>query len=158
MKTLIVLSSTPGSGKSTWAKRYKNTHKNTYIISSDEIRYELTGQYQDFSKQKEVWELFEKRIHEYANISDDVTVILDALTDLNILRINYAKNSPEYDVHKLVVFHKEFEETKKYNKQRNNVLWVPDHILEELFKKFEPISDETKKYYDEIIEINGWFE
>lgn len=158
MKKLIVLSSTPGSGKSTWAKRYQNSHPNTYIISSDEIRFELTGSYQDFSKQKEVWELFEKRIHEYANKGDNITVILDALTDLNVLRINYAKNSPEYDNHTLVVFNKKFEDTKKFNKDRKSEHWVPDDVLEALFKKFEPISDETRKYYDEIIEINGWFE
>ena len=43
MKTLIVLSAMPGSGKSTWAKKYQEEHPHTLIISSDKIRYELTG-------------------------------------------------------------------------------------------------------------------
>ena len=66
MKQLIILSAVPGSGKSTWAKKYQASHPNTYIISSDEIRFELTGQYQDFSKQKEVWEEFENRLLNYS--------------------------------------------------------------------------------------------
>ena len=93
MKTLIMLSAMPGSGKSTWAKAYQEAHPHTLIVSSDAIRYELTGQTQDFSKQKEVWELFSLRIHEYAKMHDDVTVILDALTDLNMLREKYVKEN-----------------------------------------------------------------
>ena len=157
MKTLIVLSAFPGSGKSTWCRKYKESHPNTYIISSDAIRYELTGSYQDFSKQKEVWETFERRIHEYASLGDEITVILDALTDLNILRINYAKNSPEYDKHILVWIHKDFEDIKKYNKERREELWVPDDVLEALYNKFEEPNDEAKSYYDEVIEIKNYF-
>jgi predicted kinase len=157
MKTLIVMSAFPGSGKSTWCRKYKESHPNTYIISSDEIRFELTGQYQDFSKQKEVWETFERRIHEYSLKGDDITVILDALTDLNELRINYVKNSPEYDRHILVWIHKDYEQIKKYNKERAKELWVPDHILEALYNKFEEPSEEAKSYFDEVIEIKNYF-
>jgi tRNA uridine 5-carbamoylmethylation protein Kti12 len=157
MKTLIVMSAFPGSGKSTWCKKYKEEHPNTYIISSDDIRFELTGEYQDFSKQKEVWETFERRIHEYADKGDDITVILDALTDLNTLRIKYADCSPEYDKHILVWIRKDFEEIKKYNKERSKELWVPDEVLEVLYNKFEEPSEEAKKYYDEVIEVKGFF-
>ena len=158
MKTLIVMSSVPGAGKSTWTRRYVNSHDNCYVISSDAIRYELTGSYQDFSKQDLVWKTFEDRIHEYATKSEDVTVILDALCDLNSLRIKYAKESPEYDKKILVVIHKDFETISKYNKQRKEESWVPDHILEMLYKKFEQPNEEAKSYYDEVIEIDGYFE
>ena len=43
MKTLIMLSAIPAAGKSTWAKKYRDEHPEVYIISSDEIRMELTG-------------------------------------------------------------------------------------------------------------------
>ena len=101
MKTLIILSAIPASGKSTWAAQYQATHPNVYIVSSDAIRMEITGgDYQDHTKQKQVWELFSKRIHEYANKGDDVNVILDALCDLNSLRESYVKDNPEYDTEK----------------------------------------------------------
>ena len=120
MKTLIMLSAMPGSGKSTWAKAYREAHPHTLIVSSDEIRYELTGTTQDFSKQKEVWELFSLRIHEYAKKYDDVTVILDALTDLNVLR----------------------ESTLKRILNSMNMFWFYFHAL---LNRFVSITNKEKK-------------
>ena len=153
MKTLIVLSAMPGSGKSTWAKKYQEEHPHTLIISSDAIRYELTGSMQDFSKQKEVWELFSLRIHECANKYDDVTVILDALNDLNVLREKYVKENPEYDRYELVLFPRTLEEIRFYNKQRNDIAIVPDDQLEMLINKWEEPSEEVIKLFNTIHEI-----
>ena len=153
MKTLIVLSAMPGSGKSTWAKKYQEEHPHTLIISSDAIRYELTGSMQDFSKQKEVWELFSYRIHEYANKYDDVTVILDALNDLNVLREKYVKENPEYDRYELVLFPRTLEEIRFYNKQRSDTAIVPDDQLEMLINKWEGPSEEVIKLFNTIHEI-----
>ena len=153
MKTLIILSAMPGSGKSTWAKKYQEEHLHTLIISSDEIRFELTGQTQDFSKQKEVWELFSLRIHEYANKYDDVTVILDALNDLNCLREKYVKENPEYDRFELVLFPRTVEQIRFYNKQRENCSIVPDDQLEMLMNKLEEPSEEIIKLFDTIHEV-----
>ena len=153
MKTLIVLSAMPGSGKSTWAKKYQEEHPHTLIISSDKIRYELTGSLQDFSKQDKVWELFSLRIHEYANKYDDVTVILDALNDLNMLRKKYVKENPEYDRYELVLFPRTIEQIHFYNKQRNEAAVVPEDQLEMLINKWEEPSEEVIFLYDEIHEI-----
>ena len=153
MKTLIVLSAMPGSGKSTWAKKYQEEHLHTLIISSDAIRYELTGSMQDFSKQKEVWELFSLRIHEYANKYDDVTVILDALNDLNVLREKYVKENPEYNRYELVLFPKTLEEIRFYNKQRNELSVVPDEQLEMLINKWEEPSKEVLELFDIVNEV-----
>ena len=154
MKTLIVLSAMPGSGKSTWAKKYQSEHSHTLIVSSDAIRYELTGQTQDFSKQKEVWELFSLRIHEYAKKYDDVTVILDALTDLNILRKKYVEENPEFDRYELVFFPRTLEQIRYYNKQRKECSIVPDEQLEMLVQKWEEPSDEVIKLYDAVHKIH----
>ena len=153
MKTLIVLSAMPGSGKSTWAKKYQEEHPHTLIISSDAIRYELTGSMQDFSKQKEVWELFSLRIHEYANKYEDVTVILDALNDLNVLREKYVKENPEYDRYELVLFPRTIEQIHYYNKQRNETAIVPDDQLDMLINKWEEPSKEVIKLFDKVHEI-----
>ena len=153
MKTLIVLSAMPGSGKSTWAKKYQEDHPHTLIVSSDQIRYEITGQLQDFSKQKEVWELFSLRIHEYAKTYDDVTVILDALNDLNCLREKYVKENPEFDKYELVVFPRTVEQIKYYNKQRSECSIVPDDQLEMLVNKWEEPSEEVIQLFDEIDEV-----
>ena len=153
MKTLIVLSAMPGSGKSTWAKKYQEEHPHTLIVSSDQIRYELTGSTQDFSKQKEVWELFSLRIHEYANKYDDVTVILDALNDLNSLREKYVKENPEFDRYELVLFPRTLEQVRHFNKQRDGQSIVPDDQLEMLINKWEQPSEEVVNLFNKIHEI-----
>ena len=153
MKTLIILSAMPGSGKSTWAKRYQEEHSHTLIVSSDQIRFEVTGQLQDFSRQKEVWELFSLRIHEYAKRYDDVTVILDALTDLNVLREKYVKENPEFDKYVLVLFPRTVEQIRYFNKQRKESSVVPDDQLELLINKWEEPSPQIIQLFDEVKEV-----
>ena len=143
----------PGSGKSTWAKKYQEEHPNTFIVSSDAIRYEITGTMQDFSRQKEVWALFSSRIHEYAQKQDDVVVILDALNDLDVLRTKYVKENPEYDRYELVLFPRTREQIKFYNQQRATTSVVPDDQLEILMAKWEEPSPEVLSLFDEVHEI-----
>ena len=154
MKTLIMLSAVPAAGKTTWAKKYQAEHDNVFIINSDDVRMELTGgNYQDRSKQKEVWELFEKRIHEYAAKGDDVTVIIDALNDVNAVRIKYLSTTPEFDKKILVMFPNDLEKSRKYNNMREVAVRVPDDILVGLVNKFEQPNQEVKDLVDEIIEV-----
>ena len=154
MKTLIMLSAVPAAGKTTWAKKYQEEHENVYIINSDDVRLEITGgNYQDHSRQKEVWELFERRIHEYANKGDDVTVILDALNDVNPVRMKYLSTTPEYDKKVLVLFPTTLDKSMKYNGERPWPNKVPDDILVELNHKFEKPSKEVLDLVDEVITI-----
>lgn len=155
MKTLIMLSAIPASGKSTWALQYKQNHDNVYIISSDEIRLELTnGVYLDQSKQQQVWVVFEERIHEYAKKGDNVTVILDALNDVNPVRYKYLSTTPEYDYKILVLFpNSNLEKSRKYNGQRPKNAAVPEDVLVQLANKFEPPSKEVLDLVDEVIEV-----
>lgn len=151
MKTLIMLSGIPASGKSTWASKYQATHPNTFVISSDVIRVEITGDYQDHSRQKEVWEEFSNRIHRFGKI-DGVTVILDALNDIDPVREKYVKENPEFDKYILVVFPFNKERTIHYNSLREWPNKVPDEILLNLINKYQEPSKEIKNLFDEVIE------
>ena len=157
MKTLIMCSAIPASGKSTWANRYKAEHPNVYIVNSDETRMEVThGDYQDFTHQKEVWELFEKKIHDYAKIKD-CTVILDALNDTNEIRLKYLKSTPEFDKKILVLFPGTTERSQKFNSLRDEKVRVPEQILDGLANKFEAPNEEVKSLVDEVIEVSWWY-
>ena len=146
-----MLSAVPAAGKTTWAKNYQQDHENVYIINSDDVRMEIThGDYHDHSRQKEVWELFEKRIHEYANKGDDVTVILDALNDTNEVRYKYLSTTPEFDTKILVLFPTTLERSMEYNGQRPFENKVPDDILVGLNKKFEEPSKEVLDLVDNV--------
>ena len=149
-----MLSAVPAAGKTTWAKKYQEEHENVYIINSDDVRMELTnGNYQDHSRQKEVWELFERRIHEYAKLGDNVTVILDALNDVNPVRLKYLSTTPEYDKKILVLFPTTLDKSMKYNGERPWPNKVPDDILVQLNNKFEEPSKEVLDLVDEVITI-----
>ena len=150
-----MLSAVPAAGKTTWAKMYQKEHDNVYIISSDDIRLEIThGVYQDHTHQQEVWMEFERRIHEYANKGDNVTVILDALNDVNMVRYKYLSTTPEYDYKILVLFPTPLEKSIKYNSERVWPNKVPDDVLISLNKKFEEPSMEVLDLVNEVITVN----
>ena len=154
MKTLIMLSAIPASGKSTWAKQYRDTHDETYIVSSDEIRMEIcNGNYHDQSKQALVWETFDQRIHQYALKSENATVILDALNDVNAVRLKYLTTTPEFDKKILVLFPSTLERSRKYNSTRPDDVRVPDDIIDVLYNKFEEPSQEVLDLVDEVVEV-----
>ena len=154
MKTLIMLSAYPASGKTTWAREYQKNHDEVYIINSDAIRLELTGgNYHDRSKQDLVWKTFDQRIHEYAQKSENATVILDAVNDTNQVRLKYLKNSQEFDKRILVMFPSTLERSQHFNSLRPEEVRVPEHIITMMFNKFEQPSEEVLSYVDEIIEV-----
>ena len=88
MKHLIVLSAIAGAGKSTFAKHYKINHvnENVFIVSSDEIRKELTGVYSNLDYDKEMWEIYFKRINILRDANEDCTIIADSTNILNKFR------------------------------------------------------------------------
>ena len=153
MKTLIMLSAVPAAGKSTWAREYRDSHPNTYIVSSDEVRMEIcNGSFKDHSRQKEVWEEFERRIHEYGKI-EDVTVILDALNDVNPVRLKYLTTTPEFEKKILVLFPTSLKKSQMLNGERLEDMQVPGDILVELYNKFEAPSQEVLDLVDEVREV-----
>ena len=79
MQKLIVMVGLSGSGKSSAAKELSKK-ENAVIISTDAIREEL-GDYEDQSRNEEVFQIFHKRIRE--NIKNGNNVIADA-TNLTI--------------------------------------------------------------------------
>lgn len=148
-----MLTAFPASGKTTWAKKYQAEHENVYILNSDDIRLELTnGNYHDRTKQAEVWKLFDERIHEIGKI-ENVTLILDALNDVNELRLKYLRNTPEFDYKVLVMFPSTLERSKLFNSRRPEECRVPDNIIEMLFEKFEQPNEEVLSLVDEVIEV-----
>lgn len=77
MPTLYVMIGGPGSGKSIYA----NNISNTTVISSDEIRLELTGSYSNQLHNMYVFETLENRVEEL--LKKGINVVYDA-TNLTI--------------------------------------------------------------------------
>lgn len=158
MKTLMLLSAVPGSGKSTWAEQFKLLHKHVLIVSSDGIRRELTGKIQDFNHEEEVWKIYFNRIIEYRDKYDDVTVIADSTNIYNKFRLLYPQQIPGFDKKVLVMFRKPLEKTLELNKLRGKDRIVPEEAVRRMYENFEEPNEEVIETYDEIITVHKWFD
>lgn len=76
MNSFIMLVGLPGSGKSTYARRYKENDPAAVIVSSDEIRQELWGDANDQQNPGDVFNLMMQR--SVAALNEGRNVIYDA--------------------------------------------------------------------------------
>ena len=159
MKHLIALSAIAASGKSTWAKHYKINHKdeNVFIVSSDEIRKELTGVYANLEHENDVWDIYFKRINILRDSNPDCTIIADSTNIINEHRKILGK-LPGFDKRTLVIISKELPVILERNRQRDHAKYVPEFAIKEMWEKWEKVDEETAKLFDEVIYVNGWFD
>ena len=156
MRTLILLSAVPGSGKSTWAKKYQAAREHTFIVSSDDIREELFWKAQDFRDEGLVWKTFQDRLNQYGAMYEDSTVIADATNLQNKYRKMYFDATPGFDKHILVIFDIPFDIAKKQNKMRSKERVVPEYAMDKLIAEWEDVSEEVKNLYDEVVYIRNF--
>ena len=159
MKHLIALCAVAGAGKSTYAKHYKMNHKdeNVFIVSSDEIRKELTGVYSNLNYEKEVWDLYFKRIDILRDSNPDCTIIADSTNILN----KYRKILGEirgFDKKTLVLITKELPVILERNRLRDHSKYVPEAAIKVMYENWEQVDEETASLFDEIIHLDGWFD
>lgn len=159
MKHLIVLSAIPGAGKSTFAKHYKINHvnENVFIVSSDEIRKELTGVYNNLDYDKEMWEIYFKRINILRDSNEDCTIIADSTNILNKFR-KIPGNLGGFDKKTLVVITKDLPLILERNKQRDHAKYVPEYAIKYMWNSWEKVDEETAKLFDEVRYVDGWFD
>lgn len=154
MRTFILLSAMPGSGKSTWANQYKKEHENVIIVSSDDIRERLNGDASDVSNDKNVWIEYSRLIEESSKIQD-VTVIGDSTNLSNHYRCFYAeKAAPLYDKLVLVIFDVPYEVCQKRNIGRYPGRVVPEFAMESLRKEYEDPSEDALSRYHEVYVVD----
>ena len=126
-------------------------------MSSDEIRKELTGVYQNLNYEKEVWEIYFKRIDILRDSNKDCTIICDSTNIINEHR-KILGNLPGFDKKTLVVISKELPVILERNRQRDHAKYVPEFAIKEMWEKWEKVDEETAKLFDEVIYVNGWFD
>lgn len=156
MRTMILLSAIPGSGKSTWARAYQANHANTFIVSSDEIRKELFGSAQDFRNEQLVWKTYLNRLNNYAATMSDVNVIADATNLQNKYRKMYHDETPHFEKHILVYFDIPYDICLIQNKMREHERVVPDRAMESLKAELELPSKEIISLYDEYVIVKDF--
>lgn len=97
---IIVMCGLPGSGKSTWVKKFteyqkiSEPSKNIVVLSRDSIREELFGSRDDIEHEKEVSELFEKRLKDA--LLERASIIIDNTNIKFKTRERYRKLADDY--------------------------------------------------------------
>ena len=149
MKRLIVLSGVPGSGKSYFSASLKMAlKKHVYVISSDELRFNILGNQQDLSEDDLIWKIYYSLINVYSE-DKNATVILDATHSKKIYRLDNIKPYRSlYDQIDLVCFKLDKELVLSQNKDRENP--IPKDSLLRLIDQFEMPDEEERSFYDHV--------
>ena len=133
----LMLIGIAGSGKSFWV-RNNISEDDFVVISSDNLRRELTGNVSDLSEDKVMWPLAKKRVAEA--LSNGKNVILDATNVNGYHRRNFIKDLPPCRLQaKLFPFDPE-KAKKRIKKDIENEVdrsHVPMHVIDEMFRQFD---------------------
>lgn len=149
-KKLIILSGIPGSGKSTYAANYARENPGSFIVGSDQIRMELFGRVDDFTKEDIVWAKFEGLIFEKANSYSTIIADSSATTNSRRLRwLNLFRNT--FNTIELVYFEVPFKLCLQRNERRH--LSIPYDDMLTMKESFEKPSKEVIKSFDRITKI-----
>ena len=149
MAKLIVLSGVPGSGKSHFCDAFRKAMGgHVYVVSSDLLRYEVTGNQQNMDEDKLVWKLFYGMAKVYAMDKDGVC-ILDATNSLCKYRIGIIEPFKKfYDEIHLVAFDIDRDVVRSQN--LNRLFPVRPEALEELFEKYEAPNEKDYEFFDSV--------
>lgn len=134
MANLEIMIGLPSSGKSTWAKKIINNRNWKHnIISTDEIRKEITGSEMSQDKNTEVFDIAYNRIID--SLKDNVDVIFDA-TNINYKKrmdiINrFKKYTDDIDA---IMIATPYEECIERNKKRERQ--VPEDVIKRMYMNF----------------------
>jgi predicted kinase len=149
----LMLIGIPGSGKSYWIE--KNVNKDEFcVVSSDDIRKEITGDVSDLSQDKIMWQTVKERVVEM--LSQGKNVILDATNVNGFYRRNFIKDLPCKLQAKRFDIDLETAKKRVINDIDNEVdrSHVPVHIIERMHMQFESYCNPTqlKKEGFEVID------
>jgi len=143
---LVVLIGAPGSGKSTWGKKFAEEHRLTYI-SSDELRARFGSGENDQTVSGAVFGYIKRTIPQF--LSSGKSVLIDATSMSKSDRKNYIKFADEVGAYKIgVAFEVDRNTLIKRNQERGakGGRNVPVEVIDRMLGKYQrPDSTEFDK-------------
>ena len=156
MKTLIIVAGLPGSGKSTYLKAHYLNKEHTFIVDSDETRRAMFGDYLTFPKN--MYEIYDHMIeigNEIYDKNEELTLVMDSTFLDNYRRNYYIDHLKPFDKYIFIMFHtKDININLRNNKLRIKEKWVPESVILEMVKQYEPLDDKTRARFNEVIDLD----
>lgn len=148
MKHLFLMCGVAGAGKSTYLSKIKNA----VIISRDEIRFSIIGDFDDyFAKENEVFAIFIQKIQEAIDNNDGPNEIYcDAthLTKKSRDKILNALNLTNVENITVLVVRPSLAEALKRNAQRSGRKYVPNYVIRRMWSQFERPEEDEERIFD----------
>lgn len=154
MSKLIVLSGVPGSGKSYFCKTIKKIKEShVYIVSSDELRREITGRQSNLNEDELMWKIFFSLAKTYS-LDKEGVVILDATHVSKKMRVDRNKKLKHlFEEVDLVMWNIDKQIVANQNLQREYPI-APD-VLERFYQILELPTEDDEKFFDKIIMVTS---
>ena len=151
MGKLIIGVGIPGSGKTTVLKTFAQKYDYAYICP-DDIREELTGNFADQSKNREVWIEAKKRMAE--KFREGKAVVFDATFANPEQRKEFLSFARENGSEKIegIFLDVPLELAKERNRNREES--VPEYVLERMAKSIRDFPPEIGDGFDSIFTLN----
>ncbi len=152
MNKLIVLSGVPGSGKSYFSKTIKKIKgSHVYVVSSDQLRKEITGSQSNLTAEELMWKVFYSLAKTYS-LDKDGVVILDATHVSTKLRVDRNKPLKKlFDEVILVMWNIDKQTVSNQNLQREYP--IPPEALDKFFSIFELPTEKDYQFFDKILMV-----
>jgi predicted kinase len=147
MAKLIVGIGVPGSGKSTLLKKMAGSHGYAYL-STDDIRKELTGNIEDQSRNREVWEEAKKRLKE--KLQEDKPVVFDATFTVVEERRNFLDFARANGARKIqgIFLDTPPEVAKERNRTRDRQ--VPEYVIDKMSDRLRYSPPKPEDGFDAV--------
>lgn len=147
MKNLYIMVGPAGAGKSTWLKNHCNPNKDV-VVSRDQIRFQLITDKKDyFSKENEVYSIWISNIqkaidknNEIENVYCDATNLTEKTRDRLLKKLDLTNVNEIY----AVVVCPSLDETLRRNLNRVGLEYVPQSVIENMYKRYESPKNDVK--------------
>ena len=154
MSKLIVLSGVPASGKSYFCKTIKKIKEShVYVVSSDELRREITGRQSNLNEDELMWKIFFSLAKTYS-LDKEGVVVLDATHVSKKMRVDRNKKLKHlFEEVDLVMWNIDKQVVANQNLQREYPI-APD-VLERFYQILELPTEDDEKFFDKIIMVTS---
>ena len=143
----------PGSGKTSVLKNFADKYKYDYVCP-DDIRFELTGDAGDQSRNGDVWPIANSRLAE--SLDAGRTVVLDATSAKLVDRKKLIRLAREHGVDKIfgVYVDTPLEVAKERNLDKIRDRVVPEHIIDDMYQNLENNPPSPEEGIDMIVTLD----